>query len=222
MALPTGRDTVETVQDLGTLALRKLFVVEGHEVPADEDAARALENTRMLLRTWAVNGIRLWLNEQQSVTLVAGQASYTLDPRTLEVFDAYRSQGNTDSPMRILTREEYNSLPNKTVTGQPYALWPDRRYNSTVITVYPVPQTGTTDTLSLGTKRQILDPVSLGENVEMPPEWSEAIVYNLAVRMAPDFGVEPEPFVVSMAGQLYADLSGQDREGSVKFRLRRR
>lgn len=225
MALSGVRDTAETVNDVLTDALFKISVLQYNETPNASDAALALRTLRRMLRTWAAtDGIRLWLNEEQTVTLAADTATYTLSPRTLDVSYALRRSGGNDTPIRIFTRQEYQKLPNKTVSGAPYAMWHDRQYNQSQVTVYPVPS-AVGDTVILTTKRQIQDVTALTNNMEIPPEWSEAAVYNLAVRLAPDFKKEsvigsrnnPDS-VAGMAATLYRNLSAQDREGSVKMR----
>lgn len=222
MALSGVRDQAETVRDVVSSALEELFIVVGNETADDADMAKGLRRLRLMLRTWGALGPRLWLETQQSVTLVAGTSTYTLSPRVTSVFDAERrSSANNDTPMRILSREEYNRLPNKTATGAPYALWPDRQYDQTQVTVYPVPQTGTTDTLQLGVREVIQDVTELTENVHIPPEWSECVVLNLAVRLAPTFEAQVNPVTATLAQELYESLSGQDREGSVIMRARR-
>ena len=218
MALSGVRDGAETVSDIITDALIEIHVSEAGETMNPEDAALGIRYFRRMLRSWAADGVRLWLNEQQTVTLSQDQATYTLGPRTLDVFDAFRRVNNDDTPIQLLTREEYNSLPNKTVGGLPYALWPDRQVTQTQVTVYPVPTTSA-GTLSLGTKRQIQDVTALSETVEIPPEWSECAMYNLALRLCPAYGVQPNPITASMAGQLYAQMQGQDRGRSLRFRV---
>jgi len=221
MALPTVRDSTDTVMSIIDGALRKLYVKVGGETTSAEDAETARLGLRAMIRTWAAAGVRLWLDDQQSVTLVAATASYTLSPRTLEIRDAYRSYNGNDTPVRVITREEYNRLPNKAAQGDPFLVWPDRQRTQTVIRVYPVPSV-TQGTLSLSARRQVLDVDDLAEEVELPPEWLEAMIYNLAVRVAPDFNVDLRDDVVGMAMELYGVLEGQSREGSVFLRTRRR
>lgn len=220
MALPTTRDNTDTVSDIVSDVLRKLYVLEGGSTPSAEDALAVKRALRGMLRTWAAAGVRLWLDEQQTVTLTAATATYTLSPRTLEVRDGYRRLDNNDTPVRVITREEYNRLPNKAAAGDPFLVWPDRQRLQTVVTVYPVPAS-TQGTLSLSTRRQILDVDELGQEVELPPEWYETIIYNGAVRCAPDFNIEPRADVVQMAQELYGLLEGQGRENSVYMRPRR-
>lgn len=220
MTLPTTRDNIDTVNDIITGAMTKLSLIVSGETAKSADVEVCRLALRAMIRTWAAAGVRLWLDEQQTVTLTASIATYTLSPRTLEIRDAYRRLDNNDTPVRVIAREEYNRLPNKAASGDPFLVWPDRQRKQTVVTVYPVPAS-TQGALSLSTRRQVLDVDELGEEVEVPPEWHEAMIYNLAVRIAPEFEVTPRADVVNMAAELYAVLEGQGREGSVYMRPRR-
>lgn len=223
MALSGVRDGANTVSEIVADALKKIYVLSGTETAAAEDQALCIRAMKHMLRTWAVDGVRLWLDDEITVTPVAGTSTYTLSTRALEVKQAFRRTSSSDTPMRLFTREEYNRLPNKTTTGSPFALWTDRDRTSTSVTLYPVPDASSAanDTIRVTAKFQIQDVTSGGEDIDIPPEWTEALVYNLAVRISPDFNVEPRGDVVGMAQELYTMLKGQDREGSLYMRPRR-
>lgn len=220
MALSGTRDEADTVADIIKDALTKVNVLVGGESPDTADQAVCLRALKHMLRTWAVRGIRLWLTSEQSVSMTEDQATYALTIRALNVTDAWRRTSDGDTPMRIYTREEYNRLPNKTASGSPFLLFVDRDRTSTSVTVYPVPDANseTNDTVYVTTKLQIQDVTDATEDIDVPPEWTEALVYNLAVRIAPDFEVTPRADVIEMANILYNELAGQDREGSVFMR----
>lgn len=223
MALSGVRDQAYTVSDVISDALAKLYILEGGTTPDATSAATALRGLRNMLRTWAVDGVRLWLDAEQAITPVAGTATYTLTVRTLEVKQAFRRNAGSDTPIRLISREEYNRLPNKASTGNPFAMWVDRDRTSTSVTLYPVPDAASAanDTIYVTGKQQIQDVTDGAQDIDIPPEWSEALVYNLAVRLAPDFNVEVRPDVAGIAMELYTLMKGQDRELSVMMRPRR-
>lgn len=223
MALSGIRDGADTVADLVNDTLSKMHITEEGSTASAGESATMLRVLRGMLRTWAAKGIRLWLNEVDAISLIADTASYVLDPRALEVSYAYVRDvaSQTDTPIRIYTRQEYERLPNKSISGRPYVVWIDRQAGQSVATVYPVP-TDASFELRLTVKRQINDVTALAETLEVPPEWYETLIYNLAVRAAPDFSIAIDQDVKDMAKDLYNDMSGQDREGSVVMRPGRR
>lgn len=225
MALSGVRDQATTVGALVNDALSLIGGKVGQDTASAEDLATGIIALRLMLRTWAVKGVRLWLTEIQSVPLVDGTATYTLDPRTLEVSQAVRRQDDNDVPVRVISREEYQRLPNKTTSGAPYAVFVDRQRTSTTATAYPVPgaaEDAANMTLRLTTKRQIQDPTASSEEIEIPAEWMEAVTYNLGIRMAPRLNLPIDPVIAAQALDFEATLTGQDREESVRMRPRAR
>lgn len=73
-------------------------------------------------------------------------------------------------------------------------------------------------TLRLDVKRQIEDVTATTEEIEFPPEWLKALIYNLAVELAPEFNKQPSELVIMQAMESYNLLRGNDREGSVYIR----
>lgn len=223
MATSGVRDTLSTALSVVTQALRKIQVGTGGEPLDEEDSSIGLDALNAMIRTWAADGVRLWLTETQSVAVVAATATYTLSSRPLDVLMGYRRTSDQDTPMRMVTREEYQRLPNKTSAGTPFLFWPNRTRTTTTVSVYPVPAAADVTagtTLRFDVKRQIEDVTATGQEAELPAEWLECLIYNLAVRVAPEFGKTPSALVTAMALDLYNQMSGQDREASLYMRLR--
>jgi hypothetical protein len=56
-----------------------------------------------------------------------------------------------------------------------------------------------------------------GDNFEVPAEWMETIVYNLAIRVAPKLGSQLDQLVLVLASEFYQALEGWDREDTSVF-----
>lgn len=227
MASSGVRDTTSSVATIITDALKQLQIGVGGETLAAEYLAAGISTLNMMIRAWAVKGIRLWLNETQIITFVNGQATYTLTPRVLELYEASRrdAAGPNDTPIRPYSREEYERVPNKAVIGAPFVVYVDRQRITTTATFYPVPgaaEIANAMTGRLVVKRQIEDVTAGPQDVEFPPEWIAALIYNLAVWIAPSFNKEANPTVKELAAMTYGDLEGQDRETSVFMQPNRR
>lgn len=90
----------------------------------------ARRSTNLMFVAWANRGIALWAIDLQTISLAAGQATYTVDPATIAVLDVYYSQVNgggvgvnADRIMTPMSRTEYAEIPNKLQTGTPTRYW---------------------------------------------------------------------------------------------------
>lgn len=108
-----------------------------------EHFADAKTETNLMQVQWANLGPLLWTVDVQTITFVAGQATYSVPANTVMMLDVYASTPNGDGTTsdRIispLSRTEYASMPNKLGQGSPTSFWFDRLISPTV-TFWPVP-----------------------------------------------------------------------------------
>jgi len=176
-------------------SLRLAGVVASGESPTADQVTEGAEALNMMVKAWQADGLPLWAVKQYSLTLTASATfnigvSQTVNiNKPLKVIQAFlhdTSTNGADVPMRILTRDEYNRLGNKTATGQPIQVFyePLREYGT--LHVFPIP-----DTASIANKQITLvyqapfeDFNAASDTPDFPQEWYEAIKYGLAVRMA--------------------------------------
>lgn len=140
--------------------------------------------TNMMLSRWSNQGVNLWAVDLITTPLVAGQATYSVDPSTVMVLDAYTTAGGPDRVIMPISRTEYASYPNKGQQGFPTSFWFDRLISPT-ITLWPVPDGTSATTLKYYRVRRIQDAnLQNGQQVEIPYLWLEAFADGLAYRLA--------------------------------------
>lgn len=149
-----------------------------------EHMSSARMAANMLLSRWSNQGVNLWAVDLVEVPLVAGQTSYSVDPSTIMVLDAYVVSGGIDRVILPISRTEYSSYPNKDQQGVTTVFWFDRLLSPTV-TLWPVPDGTSATTLKYYRVRRIQDAnLQNGEQVEIPYPWLEAFADGLAYRLA--------------------------------------
>lgn len=127
--------------------------------------------------------------------LTASDGEYTFgsggdnSTRPLEIHTAFvrDAAGKIDYPVRILSNEEYASIPYKSVSSSyPYNLYFRAEYPLAKIKVYPVPSvSGTTLHLEC---RAALSTYSAGTStVDLPPGYAKYLTYQLAVDIGPEY-----------------------------------
>lgn len=139
----------------------------------------------------------------------------------LNIYSAVRNDNNIDTPMNSLSYEEYFQLPNKTApTSTPVSYNYDRQLEEAIIRLWTTPNRTIIIKFTLSRKTYNFDINS--NEPDFPMEWHEAIVYNLAIRIAPSFGKNKDEgfqMLATMASQFLQNALSFDNEGgSLYFR----
>lgn len=206
-----------TNEQICTRALRKIGVVAIDETATSEEIEIAREGLFLMLKGWQNRRLDVFLKSSMSIPCTTSPA-HTLDPvRPLEVESVRYNNGSTDLPMTRMTRQEYDDLPLKNVTGTPTQFYYDRQREIARLYVWPVPASVTSETFEITYTREIED-VLLGDTADIPAEWYNATVYGLADQLQDDFEINPPRTAVTMrAREMLEEALGFDREGSVYF-----
>lgn len=180
------------------------------------DSARTAMN--MMLASWSNRGVNLWQVTKTTTALTAGVATYTVDPATVVILDAYVQSGNPaiDRIIMPVSRTEYASYPNKAQEGFPTVFWMDRTLSPTV-TLWPVPDGSQTDLVYYSVLRIQDTNMNGTQEVDIPPIWLEAFAYGLATRLAmiwaPDKVIALKPF----ADEAYETAATQNIETANQY-----
>ena len=158
----------------------------------------------------------------ESATTDYGVYSYTSKiQKPMRVDGARRRLGSTassitgvvDVPAKILARRDYMDLSIKNSVGASTQIHYNPKINGGNLYVWQ--QTGNVmDTLRLTVEYPIQDFDDLSNNPDFPVEWYEAIVFNLAVRLAPEYGVTGQQLqdIMLLASQFLDAAKGFDQE----------
>lgn len=200
----SGVTTFNVTRDqLITSALRMIGAVAQGETPTSTQITEAAEALNMMVKAWEADGMPLWGIAETSITLVAGTNKYqigigkTVDiPKPLKVIQAWNRDNTSkvDIPMRILTKQEYNILGNKTTSGNPIQMYYQPMLNYGDLYVFPTPATvdATNNKVYIVYQRPFEDFLVTGDNPDFPQEWLDALKYGLAARLAAEYGLSTE------------------------------
>lgn len=126
-----------------------------------------------------------------------------------------------DVPLMDLSYDQYLQLPNKFNTGTPTSYTYDRQLANANIYLWPTP-VDDSNLILLTIYTKIRDFDLAQNNPDFPQEWYDAVVYNLAVRIAPKFGKNVGDKFASLrqdAANALALAKAFDNEpGSIYFR----
>lgn len=154
-----------------------------------------LNNNELFWTTVDTIGLGNQLNFPSGITLPSDASSgrkvfsYTnkLD-NPLNIYSAVRSSEGRDIPMNYLSYEEYFQLPNKeTSLSTPVSYNYDKQLDEAVIRIWPSPSSADL-IIKFTLSRKIYNFDVNSNEPDFPMEWHRAIIYNLAVSIAPAFG----------------------------------
>jgi hypothetical protein len=127
----------------------------------------------------------------------------------------YRDPGtNVSFGIKFINQQQYNGIAVKTATSTyPQVISVDMTYPDATMTVYPKP---TRDLeWHFISVEELTNPATLVTNLTFPPGYLRAFVYNLAMEIAPEFGVEPSPQVTRIAMTSKRNLKRINNPGDI-------
>lgn len=184
-----------TRDDIIKRALRLVGALAQGETPTANQVTEAATALNGLVKAWAADGMPLWAITEMTLTLVAGQSTYTVsNPKPLKVLQAWNHNvtSNVDIPMRIITQAEYNILGNKTSAGNPIQVYYSPNRDNGDFHLFPVPTTveQAANTLHYICQIPFQDFNASTDAPDFPQEWYDAVTYGLATRLAPEYGLD--------------------------------
>jgi hypothetical protein len=218
-------------------ALRLLGATAQGESPTTVQYDEAADALNMMVKAFETDGMPLWAMKQYAVPLTASVASYEIGltktvntAKPLRIIQAFFHNGTSsvDIPMIPLTRTQYNQLGNKTTTGYPVQYYYDPQLSSGTLYLFPVPDANAStvgNNVTIVYQRPFEDFDASTDEPDFPQEWFEALKFNLALRLAPEYGLSTEQFSIikNIAKETKdAALSGGTEEGSLFFQVDKR
>lgn len=200
-----------TVLDLIKSSLRLINALASGEVPGAAMQQDAKDALNMMLDTWQNEGF-LTLQEEQSFAVVAGTGSYSIGPlqtwvgnKPLKIESAVlRDSSSKDCPLKQYRYSDFIQIYDKTSRAKPtvFAYIP----GNTTGTVYlnPVPEQNYT--IKLLSNKAFTQYTSVSTTISLPAGYTEAVKYNLAVRLMPEYGTDVNPLVPKQAGEMLVAL----------------
>jgi len=185
---------VATLADRINRSLRLLGQVASGSTASTSEYADGLVAANGMIGSWRNEKLMVYSRQDESVTMVAAQSSYTIGPggdlsttRPVKIESAYVVVGTQSYPdIRIIEDDEYFAIPNKTATAE----WPNRinyRPTNTTGTLYVHPVPSAASALHILTWVPVAAFAAITDTFALPPGWDDAFDYNLAVRLAGEY-----------------------------------
>lgn len=215
-------------------ALRKLNVIAEGQTPSTESYTNGTFAFNALIGEFRTLGMPLWARTTHSFSPVASTVAYNIGsgqtlntPYPVKMLQAYRQDSGqtTKTPVELISDYNFNMLPSSS-GGMPIQLTYQPKVNLGVIKLWPTPDaTAATSTITLIYFRPIEYVSASTDTIDFPEEWTNAVIYNLAARLAPEWGVPlPDRRELSKEADKYLEraLENSNEDASFFFQPERR
>jgi len=138
-------------------------------------------------------------------TLTAGTGVYTIGEdgdfdtiRPMGIVSAYiEDSGGIDYEVSVIAKEDYDAINNKSEVSRPDKLF----YNPTnpLGTIYFNYLPESAETFYLTSFKEFTEYAALEDTILEPVEYEKAMIYNLAVDLAPEYGIQLQQTVIEQS-----------------------
>lgn len=209
--MATARDTIKG-------ALRLIGVIASGETPTAAEQTDGLQALNEMLQSWSAEGLLVPAVTREELTLIPAQSAYTIGVGgnfatsvPVAIDSVMLKSGAQEYPMRQLSRVEWAEISLKGLQGTiPEAIYFQKGSPLGTINVYPVPSAA--HKLVLYSQKSMGTFTSANDDVNFPAGYAEALRYNLAVRLAPEYGRAIGPEVLGIAQDAKANIQRQNSE----------
>jgi len=164
-----------------------------------------------------VVGTTITFTAPLTVAAASGNAVYTYQTKINrpELINSVRARTSTgsDIPTVALSRDTYFNIPVKTNAARPNQWYYDKQLSYGDLYLWPTPNSSS-DVIKFTFQKMFFDIDSAATNADFPVEWLDAIILNLALRLARIKGkdINFKEQLKRDADEALATIQGYDRE----------
>lgn len=200
--------------DIITSALKLVAVLADGETPDLSTANQGLSVLNDMIDAWNADRLAIYTTRSDDFPFVLSQQTYTLGtggdfniprPARIDAMSAILQQNPANPievPISMFAVEDWQTkIPVKQVDGSfPLICYDTGDFPLRKLSFWPIP-TQPSNSVRIYSW-QALPAQTLQSQVTFPPGYAEAIRYNLAVRLAAEFGVDPSKYAAATVSTL--------------------
>lgn len=162
-------------------------------------------------------GVAYGLDATTLVSATQWRVRDTYEP-TRAFGEAVFMSNASDTEISKLSRDNYALLPNKTSTSQwPLQFWYDKQFDQPRLVLWPVPSEASAARVYL--QRQVQDPGTYTNAIEVPQRWLDAVIASLAPRVCLELPAQLVPpgrydVLVGLETKALAEAEGSESDGA--------
>ncbi len=184
----TTAATFPTPARIITYAMKDAGLIGEGDVPSSEQFAEYTNRLNDVINWMQTQGLKLWEQYDQSITLVAGTRDYVLGPggaiiatKPMRVLQGYYLYQGNRRPIYPLSWDEWLRLSNVSQQGAITQYFVDKQRANLQVSFWLTPDTNAAQgTAHLLIQRQIENFTGITDTIDFPQEWFMALRWNLA------------------------------------------
>ena len=192
-------------------ALKKLRVVGTGRSMSAEQSTDALAAMQSMLALWSADDLLIPYRTRETLTLTAGTNPHTIGSggtlnttQPMDIHELTLTSGGTRYPVDPMSMDEYHRISDSASQGQPTRYCFERGLTTGSIFFDHNPDSAYS--IELLTLRPFTGFTLLSTEDDLPNEYEEPIVFNLALRLAADYGKEVSQATAMVAEQSLATI----------------
>ncbi len=187
-----------TGRDLVSASLRLIGAIAPGESLAAGEATDGLAALNRMISSWSNEALLIYAKVRETLPLVPGTAAYTVGvtgnlntTRPLKIESALIRNSSVspavEYPIRMLSLDEWTSIAVKDLTTElPTDMYVEGTTPLETVNLFPVPSVA--HTLVLWSWKPLTEITTLDDVIAFPPGYERALIFNLAMDIAPEYG----------------------------------
>jgi len=203
---------MSSVSDLIHSSFRLIGAIAAGETLETNELNDAFISLNQMVASWNTEGASLVGRQRQLISVYAGN-SYPLNMQPVRIVAASVNCGGIDSPLEIVDAAGWESVPEKQATSvYVKKLYCDYQFPNS--TVYIAPQPRLSGTLEIWMYALLAQFNTVSDTINMPPGYEQALRYNFAVALLPEYPrSQADPSLPAQA-QMYKASIVQNNAGN--------
>jgi hypothetical protein len=168
-----------------------------------------------MLKEWASGPQKVNAISRETLSISSSSASYTVgsggDLDTTwptKITSAFIRENDSDYPLGTFSSEDYAYTGRKADSQRPGALYYERTYPLGTFFFWPTPDKSYT--VHLWMNKPFTTYTVNSSSLGLPPEYEAAIIWNLAIEIAPEYEKEPSAIVIGRAERTLRTLKNMN------------
>ena len=180
--------TSNTVYGIINDAMHDAGFLEEGEDPNSEQLSSNFRRLNDIINLWQTQGLKLFLLEELTITLVAGTSTYSIGPgktinmvKPSRILDAYvKTPDNVKRPLIAISWKDWNLLPTVS-DGTITSYFVNKLSDYLEVRFWNTPSTSEAlNTVVALIQREVVNPINLQDDMDFPQEWRIALRWGLA------------------------------------------